>query len=316
MLAQLTSVASPPALFPGSGTLANDAIAVNLAADPTVKRGLILVNGEFGERLCAQARRVGLRFEAVTWPWGQPWDLDRVADALERGQPDWVWGVHCESSTGVLNDVAGLMRLARPRGVRVCLDCVSSLGGVPLDLRGVHLASAASGKCLGAHAGLAIVLADSAARTARHGVPSTFDLSAVARTRGPRQTVAWGLLASLAMALEDYRTPEAAAARYAAQAALGRYVRSALARLGVTPLAPESVASPVLTTFRPPAGSPEEFALLCRAFGYEINAWSDYLAQRGLVQIATMGDISARQLDGLFNQLEVWLRHLCAANVA
>lgn len=38
-------------LFAGGGTLANDVVLATLAADPEAGRGLILANGEFGERI-------------------------------------------------------------------------------------------------------------------------------------------------------------------------------------------------------------------------------------------------------------------------
>lgn len=44
-----------------------------------------------------------------------------------RGLARWIWAVHLETSTGMLNDVPGLARLAREAGVQLCLDCVSSL---------------------------------------------------------------------------------------------------------------------------------------------------------------------------------------------
>src|SRR5436190_13210018 len=49
-------------LFLGSGTLANDVIAGQLSLAPG--RGVILSNGEFGERLLDHARRFGLNFDA------------------------------------------------------------------------------------------------------------------------------------------------------------------------------------------------------------------------------------------------------------
>src|SRR5581483_11897414 len=58
----------------GSGTLANDMVAATLAADPRRGNGLVLVNGEFGERLVRQARRMGLAPRTLAWDWGRPWD--------------------------------------------------------------------------------------------------------------------------------------------------------------------------------------------------------------------------------------------------
>src|SRR5437763_3300284 len=57
-------------LFLGSGTLANDVIGGQLLLEQ--RRGLILSNGEFGERLTDQARRFSLDFELMEVPWGDP----------------------------------------------------------------------------------------------------------------------------------------------------------------------------------------------------------------------------------------------------
>src|SRR5215472_7147619 len=51
----------------GSGTLANDVVAGQLSFE--TGRGLVLSNGEFGQRLVDHARRFGLDFEAVEFPW-------------------------------------------------------------------------------------------------------------------------------------------------------------------------------------------------------------------------------------------------------
>src|SRR5438067_989928 len=87
-------------LLLGSGTLANDVIAGQLSLEK--KPGLILSNGEFGERLLDQAKRAGLPFQGQEYPWGEPFDLVKVRQALERAPaPGWLWCTHCETSTGV-----------------------------------------------------------------------------------------------------------------------------------------------------------------------------------------------------------------------
>src|SRR5467141_2032432 len=63
-------------LMLGSGTLANDVIAAQLSLEK--KRGLVLSNGEFGERLIDHARRMSLQFDTLEFPWGQPLDLGAV----------------------------------------------------------------------------------------------------------------------------------------------------------------------------------------------------------------------------------------------
>jgi aspartate aminotransferase-like enzyme len=270
-----------------------------------------LVNGEFGQRLSRQAARFGLQPRVLTWPWGQPWNLDEVAAALAQEPPgSWVWGVHQESSTGVLNDLPGLVQLARAHGSRVCVDCVSSLGAVPLDLRDVYLATGASGKSLGSYAGTAIVFADANAlgHLDRNLVPSYLDLPATLATVGPRYTFPSPTLLALEASLADFATPEAAQSRYERYASLGVYVRQQLRDLGLEPLADESCACPVVATFAPPGlESSEAFVKRCQSWGFVIGGQSGYLAERRLVQIATMGAVTRELCEPLFEHLT---RHL------
>jgi aspartate aminotransferase-like enzyme len=299
------------ALFTGSGTLANEAVAATLAAGESPGKGVLLVNGEFGERLARQARRFGLEPRVLGWPWGQPWDLDEVEAALDHEPAgSWVWGVHLETSTGVLNDLPGLVRRAARHGVRVCADCVSSFGAVPLDLRGVHLASGSTGKALGAYAGIAVVFTEEAALHGLdvRGVPSYLDVPAALATVGPRYTFPSPALFALEAALAEYATPEQAQARYDHYAELGRHVRQRLRGLGIEPLAAEECAAPVITTFAAPGDATSEaFVARCRGWGFAVGGQSGYLAERRLVQIATMGAVGADGVRPLFQQLERWL---------
>lgn len=302
------------ALFNGSGTLANEAVGATLAAGTAPGRGVLLVNGEFGQRLARQATRFGLRPRLMNFPWGQPWDLDQVAAALaEEPEGSWVWGVHLESSTGVLNNLSGLVRLARARGIRVCVDCISSLGAVPIDLKGVYLASGATGKSLGSYAGVAIIFADAAtlANLDLERIPSYFDIAALLDTEGPRYTFPSPTLLALEAALAEYATADKAMRRYDRYAALGAYVRQQLRALDLEPLASEEWACPVVTTFSPPANeTTEDFVARCRTWGFAIGGQSRYLAERRFVQIATMGAVTQKDCAPFFEHLGQWLELL------
>src|SRR5205823_1960962 len=137
-------------------------------------------------------------------------------------------------------------------------DCVSSLGDVPIDLRGVYLATASTGKALGAYAGAAIVFAERAALRELDvsRVPSYFDVPAALDTRGPRYTFPSAVLQALEAALEKYATPARADTAYGHYAQLGVFVRERLRQLGLEPLAADENASPIVTTFALPAGEP------------------------------------------------------------
>ena len=91
----------------GSGTLGNDAVAAQLSL--IRGSGVILSNGEFGERLFDHARRFGLSFEQVEFGWGESFDPKRIEEPLCRERDiKWLWAVHSETSTGVLNNIEEL----------------------------------------------------------------------------------------------------------------------------------------------------------------------------------------------------------------
>jgi aspartate aminotransferase-like enzyme len=299
------------AMTVGSGTLANESIASALVAGPDSRNGLVLVNGEFGRRVLKQVNRFGLDPRVLEWSWGQGWDLDQVAETLDHMPPGgWVWGVHQESSTGVMNDLHGLIKIARARGIRVCADCVSSLGAVPLDLSGIYLASGATGKALSSYAGLSLVFADpqELLHLDTDQMPSYFDIPASLASAGPRFTVPSPLLLALETALKVYDTDDKTQARYDHYADLGRFVRDRLREIGLPPLADENVASPVITSFYPPdQESSNDFVNRCQGWGFLIGGQSGYLAEQRVVQIANMGTICRADLERLFERLEHWM---------
>ena len=277
-LSQMTG-APHVALFNGSGTLVNDAVASCLEGP-----GLVLVNGEFGARIAKQANRWDLPVRTIEWPWGTAWNLKEVETALAGA--DWVWAVHLETSTGMLNDIRGLVEVARRHRVRVCLDCISSLGAAPVDLGGVWLASGVSGKALGSYAGVGMVFA-SEVPTVDHNVPAYLDVAATMATEGPCFTFPSSSLLALEEALRKERnyTP------------MGGLVRGRLREQGIQPMVDGAMAAPIVTTFVPPA---PDFMVRCREAGFQIGGESGYLARRGYVQIATMGAVTANHIEELF----------------
>lgn len=178
-------------------------IAAQLAAQLAARRrpGVVLCNGEFGERLVDHAERAGLRFSAVRLPLGAAWTSSALQNALAlHPEASWCWMVHHETSTGVLNDLDAAGELCRDRGIALCADCVSSIGVVPVRLRHVHLASGVSGKGLASVAGLALVFHDGDLRV---GVGSRYlDLSLYAAAKGVPFTHSSGQLRALRVGVE------------------------------------------------------------------------------------------------------------------
>src|SRR5206468_4901817 len=114
------------------------------------------VAGVFGERMAEVARRAGARVTRVETEPGTALPDEAMADAIARVRPRVVSFVHAETSTGVCQPVEGIARAAREAGAFVVLDCVTSLGGLPLSLDawGIDAAYSGTQKCLSCPPGL------------------------------------------------------------------------------------------------------------------------------------------------------------------
>lgn len=273
----------------GSGTLANDAVAAQLSF--TEGRGLVLSNGEFGERLVDHARRFGLDFEILLKGWGETFSRSEIEDALDASTTRWLWAVHSETSTGVLNDAGTLKSACAARGVKLCLDCISSLGTMPIDLAGVYMATGTSGKGLRSYAGLSFVFHGEAAAPPSGKLPRYLDLSLYEEAEGPPFTVSSNMLYALREALADDAMWNA---RYASIKELSAFVRQRLRRAGLQVVAPEGHESPALVTIALPGEVPSgELGPELEKSGYFLNWRSPYLVRRNWMQIALMGEYDA-----------------------
>jgi aspartate aminotransferase-like enzyme len=152
----------------------------------------------------------------------------------------------------------------------------------------------------------------------RRHIPSYFDLHAALVNDGPCYTFPSPTLLALEAALAEYASPALAQATFARYHEMGVRVRQHLRRLGLTPLAHEDHASPVITTFAPPVGqSSRDFVARLQSWGFAIGGESAYLSCRRLVQIATMGAVHWETVAPLFNHLETWLaEHALLAEIS
>lgn len=268
----------------GSGSLANDVVAAQLAS--LNRPGVVLSTGEFGERLADHARRAGLEFHWARLPWGAVPTAADFEEALKQARnPGWLWVVHHETSTGVLHDLAPIKALAAKRGLKLCLDCISSIGAIPVDLSGVHLATGSSGKALAAMPGLSMVF-HAETPTPRLDLPRYLDLGFWAAADGVPFTHSSNLVAALDYALAEI---ERLPAGRCGDGSLAAWFRAELRSAGFTLKADESHASPIIVTVvLPPTVRAGEIGLALEQREFLTSHRSGYLTARNWLQFSLM----------------------------
>jgi aspartate aminotransferase-like enzyme/GNAT superfamily N-acetyltransferase len=286
-------------ILQGSGTLANDVIAAQLSLD--AGSGLVVSSGEFGERLVDHATRFKLDFSVLRLPWGASLDRATLAAALDaRRGIVWLWAAHCETSTGVLHELPMLTDVCASRGVRLCLDCVSSIGTVPVDLRGVHFASGVSGKGLRALPGLSIVFYNHDLPRSSGLLPRYLDLRLYTEREGVPFTCSSNLVDALHAAVGHLVTKPP----FDEVVALSAWLRSELRAMGFRLVAAEAHASPAVVTIAlPPEIRSTDVGSSLDQAGFLLSYRSEYLERANWIQICLFGECDRSDLVGLLAEL-------------
>ena len=280
------------------------------------RRALALVNGAFSERFAGIVEEVGLDVQTLDVPWGEAHRPEQVSEALRGGDFDAVVVVHSETSTGALNPVEQIARVAHDAGAAILVDAVTSLAGSPVepDAWGLDFMLTGSQKALALPPGLAFAVAqetvlERARRSPRRG--TYFDLVEFESQLEKKQTPNTPAL-SLLYALE------AQLARIAAETIEGRWARHrAMAErtwrwvdelrdrgVAVGVLAPEGYRAWTVTCVKMPgdAGASALVARLAKR-GWTIAAGYGK-TKDAMFRIGHMGDHSVDELEELLAVIE------------
>ncbi|MFW5937685.1 MAG: pyridoxal-phosphate-dependent aminotransferase family protein [Halanaeroarchaeum sp.] len=114
---------------------------------------LCLANGPFGEGFADFVELYGGEPIVYEASWRAGFDVDRVTDYLEANDVAVATMVHCETPTGLLNDLDEILDVLSDAGVITVVDAVSSLGGTPVPTN-ADVVIGASQKCFSAPPGL------------------------------------------------------------------------------------------------------------------------------------------------------------------
>jgi alanine-glyoxylate transaminase/serine-glyoxylate transaminase/serine-pyruvate transaminase len=138
----------------GTGSAGMEAAVANFV-EPGAKFA-VFANGYFSDRLTEMAKRNGanvVRFEKL---WRETYTEDEAIDFIRREKPKVVAYVHAETSTGALQSGDAICTAAHEVGALVIADCVTSLGGVPVefDQTGIDVAYSCTQKGLSCPPGL------------------------------------------------------------------------------------------------------------------------------------------------------------------
>jgi 2-aminoethylphosphonate-pyruvate transaminase len=288
-------------LFTSSGTGAVESVISSL---PENSKVLNLINGSYGKRIQDMLEVYEIDHTYIDF---YDWliDISLVEDMLKSGNFTHISMIHCETTTGIINNLEEISKLAKKYNCSLVIDAMSSAFGYPIDAKklGIDFLCCSSNKLVQGMAGVGIVLANKEAlkkckaRTVYLDLNSQFEY--FEKTRQMRFTPPVQIINALDIALTQLIN-EGVSNRYSRYQSMNSYIREEMEKLGFRAYLPQEENSIVITSFEEPENfNFTEFHDKLKDLGFVI--YPGKKSKGNSFRLANIGDI---QLSDVKNFIE------------
>jgi alanine-glyoxylate transaminase/serine-glyoxylate transaminase/serine-pyruvate transaminase len=288
----------------GTGSAGMEACMANVLEPGD--RVVVAQNGVFGGRMADIAGRLGCTVDTLEVSFGEAIDPGRLKDTIAGKPTRLVAVVHAETSTGVRQSIPEIVTVAHEVDALTLVDCVTSLGGIEVDVDGwgVDLAYSGTQKCLSCPPGLAPVtfspravdaLKSRKTKVASWYLDATMLLDYWGGKRAYHHTAPINMLYALREALLLF-CEEGAEAAFARHLRHHRALAAGLQAMGLSLQVPQPHRLPQLNAVRIPDGVDDAAVrrTLLLEYGIEIGGGLGSLAGR-VWRVGLMGHTAQRR---------------------
>lgn len=164
-------------LMQGSGSFGVEGTISSVV--PKVKGLFLIANGAYGQRMKTMCDYHKIPCFVLNYADDVPLNLEEIEQKLkENSVASHVAVVHSETTSGIINDIEGVGKLANKYGKKLIIDAMSSFGGIPVDWEKTHadFIISSANKCVEGIPGFSFVLARKSALAASKGNASSLVL--------------------------------------------------------------------------------------------------------------------------------------------
>ena len=264
-------------LMQGSGTFSIESVISSIT--PPDGKWLVIMNGAYGERILKIIERHGIAAEAIRCAENELPDLAAIAAALDEGGFSHVAGVHCETTSGIMNPIAEISALVKQYGCVYFVDSMSAFGGVEFDFGASQLDCLVSSanKCVQGVPGFGFALCRRELLESTEGRARTLSLDLTAQWHGLegngqfRFTPPTHTLLAFAQALRELEEEGGIPARAARYRANHAACVAGMRAMGFTEFVPKNLQGHIITSFLYPKDD------------FDFNEFYDHLNDKGFV---------------------------------
>lgn len=302
----------------GSGTFAVEAAIGTLL--PRGGKLLVLVNGAYGARMARICEVLGRDFAVLQDPEDAPTHLAGLEAALAADAAiTHVAAVYCETTSGILNPLEEIARIASEHHRGLLVDAMSGFGALPLNVQDLpcEAVMASSNKCLEGVPGMGFIIAHEQSLAAATGNAHSLCLDLADQWRFMQRTGQWRftppthVMAALDAALEEHAREgdvEGRGNRYRNNL---KVLVDGMRTLGFETLLPDALQAPIIVTFHTPADPNFDFATFydqLRQRNYVI--YPGKLTKIDSFRIGCIGQVGEEEMHGLISAVRETLSEM------
>ncbi|MEC0230083.1 2-aminoethylphosphonate--pyruvate transaminase [Paenibacillus alba] len=300
-------------LMQGSGTFSVESVIGSVI--PRNGKLLVLTNGAYGKRIAEMAEILGIYSIVLDSGETKPVNTKQLEEVLKVDSSiTHVAVVHVETTTGMMNPVADVTRIAKAYGKTVIVDAMSSFGGIPIDMAALdidYLISSAN-KCIQGVPGFGFIIARKEALATCKGIARSLSLDLYDqwetmelgngkwRYTSPTHTVR-----AFDQALQELEEEGGIASRYERFKTNQQTLVAGMERMGLKTLLPVELQSPIITSFLypdSPVFSFDEFYSRMKQEGFVI--YPGKITAASTFRIGNIGDVHLADMERLLAGME------------
>ena len=298
-------------LLQGSGTYCVEAV---LGATITPKDKLLICsNGAYGDRMGNIAEYYHLDYDMLAFEETEQVSVEYVDDYLSNNSDiTHVAFVHCETTTGILNPIKELSHIVKMHGKKLIVDCMSSFGGIPLDVNelGIDFLISSSNKCIQGVPGFGFIIARKSELMRCKGVSKSLSLDiydqweTMEKGGGKwRFTSPTHVVHAFYQAMKELNEEGGIAARSERYKQNHRTLVDGMRALGFKTLLPDASQGPIITSFLYPSADFDFHAFYnqLKAKGFVI--YPGKISDADTFRIGNIGDIFPNDMEALLQAI-------------
>lgn len=284
---------------------------------------LILVNGAYGARMARMCDYLEISYSRLDSPENTPCDPGALERVLRSDTTiTHVVVVHCETTSGIVNPVEDLGKVAARYQRAFLIDAMSAFGAIAIETDRVHFDAlvASSNKCLQGVPGMGFCIARRLAleSTAGNARSLSFDLhdqwTAMERNGQWRFTPPTHCILAFDRALEEFDAEGGVNGRGGRYRDNCRRLVEGMRALGFKTLLSDELQAPIIVTFHMPGDPKFDFGAFyerVRDRGYVLYPGKLTLAES--FRIGCIGDIGSEEINGAVAAIGEALRDMGVA---